>query len=382
MGIKGLKQVIADKAPAALRTVEMKHLVGRKVAIDASTSLYQFLVAVRSDGQNLTTSDGSTTSHLIGLLYRTVNMIETGLKPVYVFDGKPPTMKGGELAKRREKREKAEESLKAAEEEGNADEVLKQMKRLSKVTPEINEQAKRLLKLMGVPYVTAPCEAEAECAALAKAGKVWAAASQDMDTLLFGAPVLLRNLTVPAARKLPIEEIHLEEVLKGLGFTQEQLIDMGILLGCDYCDSIRGVGPKSGYEYVRDHKRIEEIVRLDKVAKGVPEEWPFEQARGLFAQAEVSDCSSELVWEKPDTEGMVQFLVNEMEFNEQRVRAAAAKLEKAAGKGQQVRIDSFFKITATRAAPKKGAASAKDAAGSKRKGAAAGSAASSKKSRK
>ncbi|KAJ2889747.1 Elongation of fatty acids protein 2, partial [Coemansia aciculifera] len=264
MGIKGLKQVIADRAPSALRTVEMKHLVGRKIAIDASTSLYQFLVAVRNEGQNMTTSDGSTTSHLIGLLYRTVNMVEAGLKPVYVFDGKPPTMKGGELEKRREKRVKAEASLKEAEEEGNEEEAFKQMKRLSKVTPEINEQAKQLLKLMGVPYVTAPCEAEAECAALAKAGKVWAAASQDMDTLLFGAPVLLRNVTVSAARNLPIEEIRLKEVLDDLGYTLDQLIDLGIILGCDYCDSIRGVGPKSGYEYIKEHRSIEEAIKVDK----------------------------------------------------------------------------------------------------------------------
>ncbi|KAJ2720259.1 Elongation of fatty acids protein 2 [Coemansia sp. Benny D115] len=381
MGIKGLKQVIADRAPSALRTVEMQHLVGRKVAIDASTSLYQFLVAVRSDGQNLTTSDGSTTSHLIGLMYRTVSMIETGLKPVYVFDGKPPTMKSGELAKRKEKREKAEESLKVAQEEGDADEMLKQMKRLSKVTPLINEQAKRLLKLMGVPYVTAPCEAEAECAALAKAGKVWAAASQDMDTLLFGAPVLLRNLTAPAARKLPIEEIHLDEVLKGLDFSQAQLIDMGILLGCDYCDSIRGVGPKSGYEHVREQGSIEEVIKLEKVAKGVPEDWPFEQARALFAEAEVSDCSADFAWEKPDTEGMVQFLVNEMEFNEARVRSVAAKLEKAAGKGQQVRIDSFFKIKPKTAPAKQPAAAVKSEGKRKGSGAAAG-AAKNKKPRK
>ncbi|KAJ2559866.1 Elongation of fatty acids protein 2 [Coemansia sp. RSA 1933] len=376
MGIKGLKQVIADRAPAALRTVELKHMVGRKVAIDASTSLYQFLVAVRNDGQNLTTSDGSTTSHLIGLLYRTANMVETGLKPVYVFDGKPPAMKGGELEKRREKRVKAEVELKAAEEEGNQEEMYKQMKRLTKVTPEINEQARRLLKLMGVPYVTAPCEAEAECAALAKAGKVWAAASQDMDTLLFGAPVLLRNLTVPAARKLPIEEIHLNEVLKGLDYSLDQLIDLGIILGCDYCDSIRGVGPKSGFDLIAEHKNIEAATKVEKVAKGVPEEWPFDQARELFKNAEVSDCSTDFVWEKPDTEGLVQFLVNEMEFNEQRVRSVAAKLEKAAGKGQQVRIDSFFKVSAKRAP----AATTKDSGGGKRKGAASnGNAKRSKK---
>ncbi|KAJ1731128.1 Elongation of fatty acids protein 2 [Coemansia sp. Benny D160-2] len=372
MGIKGLKQVIADRAPAALRAVELKHLVGRKVAIDASTSLYQFLVAVRNDGQNLTTADGSTTSHLVGLLYRTANMVEMGLKPLYVFDGKPPVMKGGELAKRREKRVKAEEELKAAEEEGNQEEMYKQMKRLTKVTPELNEQARRLLKLMGIPFVTAPCEAEAECAALAKAGKVWAAASQDMDTLLFGAPVLLRNLTVPAARKLPIEEIRLNEVLAGMEYTQDQLIDLGIILGCDYCDSIRGVGPKSGFDLISEHKNIEAAIKVEKVAKGVPSDWPFDQARDLFCNADVSDCSADYVWEKPDTEGLVSFLVGEMEFNEQRVRSVAAKLEKAAAKGQQVRIDSFFKVSAKPAPPKdtakrKGAATAAASNGNKAK---------------
>ncbi|KAJ2824605.1 Elongation of fatty acids protein 2 [Coemansia erecta] len=369
MGIKGLKQVIADRAPAALRTVEMANLVGRKVAVDASTSLYQFLVAVRSEGQNLMTSDGQTTSHLVGLLYRTVSMVESGLKPVYVFDGKPPVMKGGELEKRREKRAKAEASLQVAEEEGDQEEVLKQMKRLTKVTPEINEQARRLLTLMGVPHFTAPCEAEAECAALARKGRVWAAASQDMDTLLFGAPVLLRNLTVPAARKVPIEEIHLDEVLKGLDFTLDQLIDLGIVLGCDYCDSIRGVGPKSGYDLIREHKTIDEMIKLEKVAKGVPEAWPFAQARELFQTPDVEPNPTDFVWEKPDTEGLVQFLAQEMEFSEQRVRAAAAKLEKAAGKGQQVRIDSFFKVTNKRALPKETTAKGSKANGKAGKGA-------------
>ncbi|KAJ1734235.1 Elongation of fatty acids protein 2 [Coemansia biformis] len=365
MGIKGLKQVIADRAPAALRTVEMAQLVGRTVAIDASTSLYQFLVAVRSEGQSLATSEGLTTSHLIGLLYRTVNMVENGLKPVYVFDGKPPTMKGGELDKRREKRDKAEASLKVAEEEGDDEEILKHTKRLAKVTPEINEQAKRLLGLMGIPVTVAPCEAEAQCAALAKSGKVWAAASQDMDTLLFGAPVLLRNLTTPAARKLPIEEIHLDEVLEGLGYTQDQLIDLGIVLGCDYCDSIRGVGPKSGYEHIRACVTIEEAIKLEKVAKGVPDAWPFAEARELFQNPDVDGQADAFTWGKPDVEGMVQFLVHEMEFSEQRVRSAAAKLEKATGKGQQVRIDSFFKVSTKRGQPDnaKGAAAAKRAKG-------------------
>ncbi|KAJ1961677.1 Elongation of fatty acids protein 2 [Dipsacomyces acuminosporus] len=375
MGIKGLKQVLGDRAPAALRSVEMKTLTGRKIAIDASTSLYQFLVAVRQEGQNLTTSEGDTTSHLIGLFYRTINMIEAGIKPLYVFDGKPPTMKSGELEKRREKRQKAEESLKAAEEEGDADEIVKQKKRLAKVTPEINEQAKRLLKLMGVPYVTAPCEAEAECAALAKAGKVWAAASQDMDTLLFGTPVLIRNLTTPAAKKVPIEEIRLRDVLQGLEFNEDQLIDMGIMLGCDYCDSIRGVGPKSGYDLIHEHRAIEEVLKLEKIAKGVVEDWPYKQARELFRSPEVSDCSADFSWEKPDIEGLVAFLVNEMEFNEDRVRSGGAKLLKLAGKAQQGRIDTFFKFTGKRSTSSSVKAKTEkektDRAGGKRKAAGA-----------
>ncbi|KAJ1958207.1 Elongation of fatty acids protein 2 [Linderina pennispora] len=365
MGIKGFKQVLGDHAPKAIRRITMKSLVGRKVAIDASTSLYQFLVAVRSQGQNLTTSEGDVTSHLIGLFYRTINMLENGLKPVYVFDGKPPTMKSGELAKRRERREKAESDLKKAEEEGDAEEIVKHTKRLAKVTPEINDEARRLLKLMGVPYVTAPCEAEAECAALARQGKVWAAASQDMDTLLFGAPVLIRNLTVPTntsaangRRLVEIEEIHLEDVLQGLGdFSIDQLIDMGILLGCDYCDSIRGVGPKSAYTHISDLKSIEEIVKLEKIAKAVPEHWPFEQARELFRSPEVSDCDQTFVWEKPDVEGLVQFLVKEKEFSEDRVRSGAAKLMKNVGKPAQGRLDAFFKTSKPQ--PKPAAATGK-----------------------
>lgn len=349
MGIKGLKQVIADRAPHALRSIELPQLVGRKVAIDASTSLYQFLIAVRQDGQTLATSEGQTTSHLIGLLYRTVNMVENGLKPIYVFDGKPPVLKGGELDKRREKRQKAQEDLKRAEEEGKMEEITKQMKRLTKVTPEINEQAKRLLELMGIPHMTAPCEAEAQCAQLAKEGRVWAAASQDMDTLLFGTPVLLRNLTVPAARKLPIEEIHLEELLEGMGMTERQLVDMGIMLGSDYCDSVRGVGPKSAYDHIKQHGSIEAIIeKVEKVQKNVTEDWPYQAARELFEDPDVLKDQAEFVWEKPDTEGLVKFLVEEMEFNEQRVRSAAAKLMKASGKGQQVRMDSFFKVTTTK----------------------------------
>ena len=158
MGILGLSKLIADVAPAAIKENEIKNYFGRKVAVDASMSLYQFLIAVRSEGAQLTNAEGETTSHLMGTFYRTIRMVENGIKPVYVFDGKPPTLKSGELEKRGEKRAEAEAALAKAKEEGNAEEVDKQSRRLVKVSKAHAAEAKQLLKLMGIPTVDAPCE--------------------------------------------------------------------------------------------------------------------------------------------------------------------------------------------------------------------------------
>lgn len=128
--------------------------------------LYQFLIAVRSEGAQLTSVDGETTSHLMGTFYRTIRLIENGIKPVYVFDGKPPQMKSGELTKRNERREEAQKQLEKATEAGEAADIDKFNRRLVKVTKQHAEEAKSLLSLMGVPYIDAPCEAEAQCAAL------------------------------------------------------------------------------------------------------------------------------------------------------------------------------------------------------------------------
>jgi flap endonuclease-1 len=158
MGILGLSKLIADVAPSAIKENEIKNYFGRKVAIDASMSLYQFLIAVRSEGAQLTNAEGETTSHLMGTFYRTIRMVDNGIKPVYVFDGKPPVLKGGELEKRNERRAEAEAALQKAKEEANVEEIDKQNRRLVKVGKEHVQDCKELLKLMGIPYVEAPCE--------------------------------------------------------------------------------------------------------------------------------------------------------------------------------------------------------------------------------
>jgi flap endonuclease-1 len=181
----------------------------------SSMSIYSFLIAVRSDGQQLMSETGETTSHLMGLFYRTLRMVENGIKPLYVFDGAPPKLKSGELAKRFQRKTEAQAAAEEAKETGTAEDVEKFSRRTVRVTREHNEECQRLLKLMGIPYIIAPTEAEAQCATLARGGKVYAAASEDMDTLTFN--------TFSEQRKEPILEIHLDLVLEGLDMDREQV---------------------------------------------------------------------------------------------------------------------------------------------------------------
>jgi len=349
MGILGLSKLVADVAPAAIKENEIKNYFGRKVAIDASMSLYQFLIAVRSEGSQLTNADGETTSHLMGTFYRTIRMVDNGIKPVYVFDGKPPTMKSGELEKRSERRQEAEAALQKAKEEGNMEEVDKQNRRLVKVSQSHVNDCKKLLELMGVPYVSAPCEAEAQCAELVKAGKVYAVGTEDMDALTFGSNVLLRHLTYSEARKMPIKEFYFDKILEGFGMTKDQFVDLCILLGCDYCEKIRGIGPKNAIKLVQEHKSIEEILKhLDSKKNPVPENWMYAEARRLFKEPEVTKAGEiELKWEKPDEEGLVKFMCEANGFAEDRIRNGAKKLLKARQGSTQGRLDSFFKVLPT-----------------------------------
>ncbi|OCL11536.1 flap endonuclease 1 [Glonium stellatum] len=351
MGIKSLFQVINENAPDAVKTGEIKNQFGRKVAIDASMSIYSFLIAVRSDGQQLMNETGETTSHLMGMFYRTLRMVDNGIKPLYVFDGAPPKLKSGELAKRFQRKSEAQQAHEEAKETGTAEDVEKFSRRTVRVTKEHNAECQRLLKLMGIPYIIAPTEAEAQCAALARAGKVYAAASEDMDTLTFDTPVLLRHLTFSEQRKEPILEIHLDKVLEGLGMDRTQFIDLCILLGCDYLDPIKGIGPSTALKLIREHKNLEGVV--DIISKSskytIPEDWPYADARLLFLEPDVrsaDDPECDFKWEAPNVDGLIKFLVEEKGFNEDRVRSGASRLQKNLKTAQQSRLEGFFKPVA------------------------------------
>ncbi|WBW72844.1 FEN-1 endonuclease Rad2 [Schizosaccharomyces osmophilus] len=368
MGIKGLSQVLADNASSSVKHNDIKNYFGRKVAIDASMSLYQFLIQVRGqDGQQLMNEQGETTSHLMGMFYRTLRIVDNGIKPCFVFDGKPPTLKSGELAKRFARHQKAREDQEEAKEVGTAEMVDRFAKRTVKVTRQHNEEAKHLLDLMGIPYVNAPCEAEAQCAELAKSGKVYAAASEDMDTLCFRAPILLRHLTFSEQRKEPISEYYFDKAIEGLNMPVEQFVDLCILLGCDYCDPIRGVGPARAIELIRQYGSLEKFVKeADRTKFPIPEDWPYDDARRLFLEAEVIPGDQmDLKWKTPDKEGIIKFLVTEKGFNEDRVRLGISRLEKASKTVPQGRLDSFFKPVPS--SPKKPAETGKGASGKRKR---------------
>jgi len=350
MGIKGLTKLISDYAPSAMKESDIKAYFGLKVAVDASMSLYQFLIAIRhgAEAQQLTNEAGDVTSHLTGMFYRTLRLLELGIKPVFVFDGKPPDLKKGEVAKRRERKEQAEQDLKEAQEAENQEEINKYQRRLVRVTKEQNDDVKRLLTLLGVPIVEAPCEAEAQCAVMCSAGLVFATATEDTDALTFGTTKLLRNLTAPASRKLPVVEFDLPTVLEQLQLDIDQFVDMCILCGCDYTDSIYGVGPARALEFIRKYKNIDNVLKnIDTKKFKVPEVFQHAEAHAFFRQPLVTPPDEiKLVWKDHDEEGLIEFLVNEKQFNLDRVKAGLKRLTAAKAKGlsSQKRMESFFTV--------------------------------------
>ncbi|XP_020100185.1 flap endonuclease 1-A isoform X1 [Ananas comosus] len=355
MGIKGLTKLLADNAPKSMKEQKFESYFGRKIAIDASMSIYQFLIVVGRTGmETLTNEAGEVTSHLQGMFNRTIRLLEAGIKPVYVFDGQPPDLKKQELAKRFSKREDATKDLSTAIEAGDKESIEKFSKRTVKVTKQHNEDCKRLLRLMGVPIIEAPCEAEAECAALCKSDKVYAVASEDMDSLTFGAPRFLRHLMDPSSKKIPVMEFEIAKVLEELEFTMDQFIDLCILCGCDYCDSIKGIGGQTALKLIRQYGCIENMLEnINRERYQIPEDWPYQEARRLFKEPMVSVDIPELKWTSPDEEGLGNFLVKENGFNQDRVTKAIEKIKAAKNKSSQGRLESFFKPVVSTSTPLK-----------------------------
>jgi flap endonuclease-1 len=313
--------------------VDFASLSGKSVAIDAYNALYQFLATIRQpDGTPLKDRSGRITSHLSGLFYRTAKLVEIGINVVYVFDGDSPELKEAEIKRRTKVKAEALVKYERALQEGKMEQARSYAQMTSKMKNYMPDDSKRLLTAMGVPWIQAPQEGEAQAAYLTIKGDVDYCGSQDFDSLLFGAQVLVRNLTMSGRRKIPRKNVYvevvpellkLESTLKELEISREQLVDLAMLVGTDFNpDGVKGVGPKTALKLIKKYGCIEDALpELGDVEFADN----IERIREIFLQPKVTD-DYKLKWSSPNMQDVVDFLCRERDFSEDRVRRTLGRM--------------------------------------------------------
>ena len=340
MGLNLKPLVIREKT-------KLESFSNKIIAIDAYNAIYQFLASIRGpDGMQLTDSEGRITSHLSGLLYRNINFLSLGIKPVYVFDGKPPSMKTAEIERRRQIKKDATVKYEKAIAAGEMEEARKYAQQTTSMKDGMVVESKKLLEYFGIPYIDAPSEGEATAAHLTNTGQAYASASQDYDSILLGAKRLIRNFTNSGRRKIPNRNTYIEiepeiietgKTLESLQVTKEQLVDIGILIGTDFNpDGFERVGPKTALKMIKQHSRLEDIPQIQDQLEKID----YKQIRKIFLEPEVAKVD-EIIFEQVNYEGIKDYLVNERSFSEDRIQSSLNRLRKAIEKKSQ-NLDQWF----------------------------------------
>ena len=308
--------------------IELGDLSGQKVAIDVFLNAYQFITSMTGDDGRPLSFNGKAVAHLMGFLDRASIMISEGIDPVFVFDGKPHDLKMQTLDGRRERKVEAFAKWEAAVDSGDMVAAKKLGPQTAEYTPEMVQETKDLFDIMGVVWIEAPMEAEGAAAVRCSRGEVSAVASQDWDTLLYGAPVMVRNLTSHGTRRfgrvVRAERILLEELLNSHGISREQLVDLGIMIGTDFHPGFRGVGPKTGLKLIKKYGTIEAVA--EQKGFDVPSE--IDQIRELFMSHPTSSIPLHSS-KKATEEDLRDFLQMERGFSERRMERALKRLAKS-----------------------------------------------------
>ena len=331
------------------KEIRLEDLHGRTLAVDANNMLYQFLSLIRTpDGVSLKDSQGRTTSHLAGLLFRSTRlMLDYDLRFVFVFDGQPHPLKARVLAERRAAREKARAEWYEALQKHDLRTAWSKAVMMSRLDQPMIDDAKRLLSLIGVPYVEALGEGEAQAAFMASRGDVWAASSRDYDSLLFGSPRLVRYLTISGREFLPSkgisrplkpELIDLSSFLDHHAITREQLVDLGILIGTDFHEGVRGIGPKTALKLIKRHGSLENLP--ENLKQKLPSN--LESLRNIFLHPNVKlDYSTSQ--QSVDEEGLFNFLCDERGFSRERVRIAVERMRILSKRRPEISLGHWLK---------------------------------------
>lgn len=339
-----------DLKPILIHTnIKLSDLSNKIIAVDAFNTIHQFLATIRgSTGELLANSHGEITSHLSGLFYRNINLLAEGIKLVYVFDGVSSPLKTNEIQRRHQIKEIAIEKYAKALVQGKLEEARKYSQATSVLTNKMIEESKRLLSLLGIPTIQAPSEGEATAANLTNTDLVHICASQDYDSILFGARRLVRNITISGKRKVPnrnayidvpLEIFHLEDILDQTKLTNEQLVDVGILIGTDYnSGGIPGIGPKTALKLIQKHSKLENIDQLQEPLSNVP----YEEIRELFLKPKVANVTSnDIKFEPVDYDNLVEFLCTEKNFSSDRVNSALQKVQNS-DKNKNQSLEKWF----------------------------------------
>ena len=331
------------------KEITIKDLKDKVIAIDAYNTLYQFLTTIRQpDGTPLQDKKGNVTSHLSGLFYRNINLLQEGISPIYVFDGKPPELKRKEIEKRKQAKEIAQKRYEGAKKINDTESMRKYSSQFVKITDEIINESKALLEALGIPVIQAPSEGEAEAAYFAKRQEVWASASQDYDSLLYGVPLLIRNLTLARRRKsssgiyidVNIELIDLDHVLNNLNIGLEQLICLAIMVGTDYNPGgIKGLGQRRALEIAQKYNSPFEI--FNAIEKNDRYEMNFDWHE-IFAHFHNYESKPvELKFNEVNPEKVKEILASH-DFSTERIDSGLAKLQKLKEEKKQKGLGEFF----------------------------------------
>ncbi|MCL5679848.1 MAG: flap endonuclease-1 [Candidatus Marsarchaeota archaeon] len=336
--------------------IEIRQLSGKTIAIDAYNVLYQFLSIIRQpDGTPLKDSKGRVTSHLSGLFYRSIELVQNGVTPIYVFDGVPSKLKMKTIEARTRRRDDAYNAWLEAKSKGALEAARTYAQQSTRVDKAIVSSAKELLELMGIAHINAPGEGEAQASYMSKQGLVYAAASQDYDTLLFGAPTIIRNLTLSGRRKLPMKNVYVEvvperitlsETLSALGISREQLIWIGIMLGNDFNDGIKGIGPKTALKIVKEAKSLKEVEAIVSEKFKAQFQTDVGEVEELFNNPEVEELTKEelenMLSLKPNVDDIMRMMCADYEFSENRIAKFAETLAKLRNASKQEGISKWF----------------------------------------
>jgi len=323
MGIKGLNKFIQIYAPKAITELTVENLKHKTIAFDTSILIYQFVIAIRNTGFDLTNNEGVITSHIHAIIMKTLSFLKKQINPVFVFDGKPPKIKMDTLKERSKNRNAAISELKNENEKNKegpamkAEDKIKLLKQAVVITGKQMNECKEVLQLMGIPIVNSFEEADPQCALLSKHKLVDYVASEDMDLLTFGVEKLLKNVN-----SSHIIEISLSKILTETKLTQDQFIDLCILMGCDYCPTIDGIGMNRAFSLIKKYGSIDDIVNLPKLRIGttnviISKEFKnkYQFARDYFKNPPVNHAFDEIKWSKPDYEKLEELLINKYSYN-------------------------------------------------------------------